>query len=346
MADATQEILALAKTRKQLHQSGLEMYSLCGERFRYRYVEGIRRPPSSYVVCGSAVDRGVNADLNNKIVTQELLPLDAVQDIARDYVANKSEGIEPDEDEKGLSIEELIGKTTDKAVRLVKAHHEVAAPKLNPFRVARRFSISLDKFFRQRATELHSKEDDLDDRWEKRTTRRMAESLNAAARDGWDLVGEQDLVEGTGDDKLDVSLPFAIRDLKTSKKSPQENAAKESEQLSVYSLASLVIDGALPSLVALDYLVDLKRGVEYKPIFSAREQKDLLPTLNRIAAAVSGIQQGVFVPIVQGAWQCDPRYCGYFHQCRYVKHPKSVTITSLSGVADNTKPELVQIKTL
>lgn len=334
--------------RKQLHQSGLEMYNLCGERFRLRYVEGHKRPPSAYMICGSATDRAVNSDLDTKIVTGELLADDAVLDIARDAVENHPEAKEIallDEDEKGKSLEQVLGETKDKAVRLVGKHHSTAAPILHPWRTARKFSVNLDKFLRTRATQTHE-EAELSEGWKRRVLHAQAAALNAAARDGYDLVGEQDLLEGekTDEGTLDVTRPLIVRDLKTSKKSPTATIADESDQLTIYSIASLVIDGKLPERVVLDYLVDLKREVKYVPVISHRTNADVAVALNRAANAIAGIGLGNFVPIPQTHWACDPRYCGFTEICRYYKQPKSVTVpTELSGSADDSKPKLVQI---
>ena len=353
----------MTKKRKQLHQSGLEQYDTCGQQFYYRYVAGIKKPPSSYMIRGSACDTGVNSDLDNKIVTAELLPRDVVLDITRDAVAKHKEvdAMVPDDDERGLSHSDLVGQITDTAVRLVGAYHDEAAPLMNPFKTQSEFSIKLDKFLRARATALYE-EADTKAGWMKRVKSAQARALNAAARDGWDLVGTRDLIEGTakivtvnGCRDLDTAQPFAIRDLKSSKKSPTQRkvengkvvslgTADESEQLTIYALASKVIDGRLPDSVALDYIVDLKRGPEYRPVTSTRTEQDVDVALNRIANAIANIQQGTFVPISQTHWQCSPLYCGYTSICPYFKQAKSVVVPeTLEGTANYTEP-LIQIQ--
>jgi hypothetical protein len=350
------------KKRKQLHQSGLEMYDVCGTRFYYRYIAGIKRPPSSYLVRGSACDTGANADLDNKIVTNELLERDVVLDITRDAVQKHKEvaNMVPDDDETGLSHADLVGQITDTAVRLVGAYHDEAAPKMKPFKTQSEFSIKLDKFLRARADSIYTEAENKAG-WMKRTMNAQARALNAAARDGWDLVGTRDLIEGTAVDVsngrfLNTNQPFTIRDLKSSKKSPtqrkEENGkivslgtADESEQLTIYALASKVIDGRLPDSVALDYIVDLKRGPEYRPVFSTRTEQDVDVALNRIANAIANIQLGSFVPISQTHWQCSSSYCGYTSICPYFKQAKSVTVpSSLEGTANYTSPPLIQIQ--
>ncbi len=35
---------------------------------------------------------------------------------------------------------------------------------------------------------------------------------------------------------------------------------------------------------------------------------------------IQGLAKGVFVPAQPTSWVCDPRYCGYYPTCKYVKH--------------------------
>jgi hypothetical protein len=335
--------------RRQLHQSALNVLNMCGQKFKFRYLEHRKSPSSSYLICGKSVDKAVGYDLNTKILTGDLAREDEILDIARDAVVNDPDaaGITAqDEDETGKSNQQIIDATKDKAVRLVTAHHSLVAPEIKPFRTARRFSISLDKFLRQRAATVHKQAEMADNSWEKRTLHREGEALNAAARQGWDFAGEVDLLEGTpvdGDkEKLDTSKPFKIRDLKTSKKSKNQADVDSDDQLTSYCMSSMVIDGRLPDAVGLDVLVDLKSGVKPQLLSSFRKPEDIDVYLNRIANAVSSIQQGVFVPARETDWWCSSKWCQYAPICPYFKHPRSTFFGDLSGVADDKLPILGQ----
>lgn len=329
--------------RKQLHQSGLEMLSKCGQQFSYRYLDGLKRRPSAYLICGTATDKAVGTDLNNKITTGELGNESEILDVARDAVENypDKESIEMDEDETGKSVEDVLGETKDKAVRLVRAHHAEVAPKIRPAATNKKFSINVDKLLRAKAKELRARAENAPSELA-RVLKMQARHLNVAARNGLDFVGEFDIVEqwtneheivdaDTGEiEPRDVSI---IRDTKTSKKSPNENTAHESNQLDSYATAHHVLYGKLPHEVKLDYLVDLKAGPKTMTLTSHRDEKDVTKFLNRLTAGVIQIESGNFVPASNNAWWCSDRFCSYHAICPYVKH----TVTSI--------PALVTIRT-
>lgn len=131
-----------------------------------------------------------------------------------------------------------------------------------------------------------------------------------------DLTGVTDIEEKTG----------AIRDTKTSGKTPREEEAHFSDQLTLYALAKRVLDktqGVIP--VTLDYLVDIKTP---KTVIreSSRSAEDFQPMLRRIETAQAAIEKGVFVPARQTDWWCNERWCGYASSCPYFRGRKQVTV--------------------
>jgi hypothetical protein len=227
MTDVAKQLEALAtKKRRQYHQSTVEMVSKCGVQAEFRYVAGIRSRPKSFLMCGTATDKSVSTDLDCKISTGELEKEDVLLDVARDAIEHYpgKEELQPEDDEVGRSIEEIVASTKDKAVRLVKAHHGNIAPEIQPRQTARRFAINLDKWLRGRASEIHAQAEDAPTPWLKRALHQQARYLNVAARDGTDFVGEQDIVE-------EIDKQIIIRDTKTSKKSPSSDTAHESHQV-------------------------------------------------------------------------------------------------------------------
>lgn len=141
--------------------------------------------------------------------------------------------------------------------------------------------------------------------------------------DGMNLqvAGEIDIQEGAA----------AIRDTKTSGKSPVKTLADTSLQLSTYALAVLSIDGTLPAKVVLDYLVQTpKRGdTKYVPLESTRTIAQVQPVLERIAKMGEVIQSGIFTPAPIDSWWCSPKFCAFHETCRYGARPVSVPVVSL-----------------
>jgi hypothetical protein len=321
------EALGPMKIRKQLHQSGLEMLSKCGIQFEFRYLKGMKRKPKSFLICGTATDAAVGTDLDCKIRTGALEQESVILDVARDAVKYHPErdNIEPEDDEVGKSNEQILGDVTDKAVRLVAAHHSEIAPTVLPTATHRKFSINMDAWLRKRAKEIHAMAETMEVKGFQKIAHQQAAYLNAAARDGFDFVGEQDIVEKT-------ETALVIRDVKTSKKSPSEDTAEKSNQLTAYAIASQVLDGKLPDAMKLDYLVDLKKSTKTMTLTTRRDDQQAITYLNRIVNAIAAIRSGIFVPAPDQAWWCDNRYCGYHSICPHVKR------------TEMSLPQFVQIK--
>lgn len=128
------EILTLSPSR-------ISMFERCQLQYYYREVEGRKTPPGIALVIGGSVDKSASADLEHKVETGELLPLDAVQTTARDHLENEWAGgvqQEPDEPtDKGDAI--------DLTVRLATLHHEAVAPLRKPVGVQVAFGVQVDE---------------------------------------------------------------------------------------------------------------------------------------------------------------------------------------------------------
>jgi hypothetical protein len=324
--------------RKQIHQSGMETLSKCGIQFSNIYLLHKRRRPKTFLISGTAIDAGVGTDLNHKIDTGDLEKESVVLDVARDS-AQKADytDLEPEDEEKGQSIEQIRDSVADKAVRLTKAHHCEIAPDIEPFKVARKFSINLDKFLRSRAKFLHQQAEMETLSHARKVLHYQATQMNAAAREGYDFVGEQDIVESVGE-------RLVIRDTKSSKKTPSADIAHESSQLTAYSLASKVLDGKLPDAVKLDYTIDLKRGVNTTTLESVRNLDDIDNYLSRLANGIATIRSGMFVPAPDVAWYCAEKYCSFWNTCPYARGRGRTDISLPSDLTGTIEKSLIQIE--
>jgi hypothetical protein len=325
-----------AKQRRQIHVSGINMANDCGQRFLFRYILGVKSPPSAFLLVGKSTDESVTQDLDHKIETGDLLPREDVLAIsaAKFEAEQENEPIELDQEEKkdGKSLDQVLGEAKDKAVCLSGLHHDEAAPHIQAVRTRRKFSVDMDAFLRLKAKELHAAGELAPDKYASKLLHGQAQSLNAAARDGVDFVGEQDIQEKIGD-------LLVIRDTKTSAKSPtpsfldgndKAGTADDSEQLTAYAVASHVVDGKLPDRMVLDFLVRTnaaKPTVKYVPTATTRSMDDVQVFLNRFTNLIHAMKTGVFVPANQSWWGCSARWCGFFDICPYSKKPKLVQIT-------------------
>jgi hypothetical protein len=350
MSDASKALKSITPRgkREQLHISGINMLEECGKRFEFRYILGIRRPPAIFMHIGTAIDESVSQDLQYKIDHGELLKRDHALEIAAAKLEQEQQRqpaeLEPSDKREGKTIEKVVAEAKDKTVALAGVHHDKAAPQIQVTHVKRKFSIDMDVWLRKRARMLHDEGDKEQDLFRAKLLHSEAAALNAASRAGLDLAGEQDIREEVHADPehfpLLDSLPvgLVIRDTKTSGKSPTKSLmdgadspgiADDSDQLTTYGLASLVLDKKLPDLMVLDYLVytPARHDVKYVPTKTVRDMSDINVFLNRFSNAVHAYRKGIFVPAKADWWGCSEQYCGYWAMCPYAKRPHTVQMT-------------------
>ena len=267
--------------KQELSVSALNMLVKCGEQYRRRYLLNEKIPPGFALTVGKATHKSVERDLAHKIEKGELLPDEAVRDIARDALVAEWEtplGVILEKEYAALGFKKARAEAIDTCVTLSSLHHEEVAPAIEPTWVERFWRLDVE------GTPV-------------------------------ELSGYIDIQEGAG----------AIRDTKTSKKSPSSDEADKSFQLSTYAMAVDAIDGAIPEKVCLDYLVHTKEP-KLVQLESTRTRPDFDHVLRRIENASLAIEKGVFTPAPMDSWWCSPKYCGYHASCPYVKRPVSVTV--------------------
>jgi hypothetical protein len=124
------------------------------------------------------------------------------------------------------------------------------------------------------------------------------------------LVGYLDVEDEAG----------AVRDTKSSKRTPGGDAAEKSDQLTMYALLTKAQKGTLPSAVILDTLIETEAGnrsIDTKR--SVRTDADLDRLVLRLQAAEKSIQAGLFLPTNPESWWCSRNWCGYYRMCPFVK---------------------------
>ena len=125
-----------------IHQSHLGMWLRCQEQFRRRYIEGEVIPPGISARRGSSVHKAAEINHAQKIKSHEDLPVDTLQDAARDEYVRlvKNEGVFIPKDkvsEKGA----LLAGGLDASTRLTKLYREVLAPTIQPSLVEEKILI-------------------------------------------------------------------------------------------------------------------------------------------------------------------------------------------------------------
>lgn len=122
--------------------SRLNMFLRCPRQFEYRYMKGIKTPPSGALFLGSRWHETLELNYRQKIDSDEDLPLGDMQE----YFAEQFD--------QGLKKEEIVynpgenaGKLKDVGVAVVEEHHKVIAPTVKPKIVEERIQVSLGEEF-------------------------------------------------------------------------------------------------------------------------------------------------------------------------------------------------------
>ena len=143
----TEEILIREPGKKPaLHQSVLAGLSKCSMQVYFRYVEGRKVPPGIALLVGTATHAAADMALVNKAKKEDPLPVEALQEKARDTLLAqvKGEGVVLDA-EDGESVEGGV----DEAVGLVRCYHREVLPvrtPASPAHVERRLRAVLEGF--------------------------------------------------------------------------------------------------------------------------------------------------------------------------------------------------------
>lgn len=118
-----------------------------------------------------------------------------------------------------------------------------------------------------------------------------------------------------------------IRDVKTSRRKPNKDAAAKSTQATAYWLAQWARTKTPPAGVAFDYIVRTPGGATTPPKTSydvqetTRSHVQVEAYIERLVAMKSTIEKGAFHPTNRETNPlCSPKYCSFFGRaCKYTR---------------------------
>jgi hypothetical protein len=118
------------------------MFLRCPRQYQFRYIEGLKIPPSGALVLGRAWHEAIEHNYSQKIASGCDLP------------SSEVEGVFADRFDKGLASEEVAfvegeepGALKDQGVALTATHHREIAPLVQPAEVESEFRVSLGEDF-------------------------------------------------------------------------------------------------------------------------------------------------------------------------------------------------------
>lgn len=139
--------LPLKKQTEQAHiysASQINMYLGCPAQYEFRYLDGLKKPPTSSMAQGRAYHTGIATNYEQKIASHEDLPVADVQDAYA--TALDAEAVEIDwfKDEKSKGIDTVKGDLKDTGVQMIEVYQADMAPKIQPAEVEAKVSIEFD----------------------------------------------------------------------------------------------------------------------------------------------------------------------------------------------------------
>lgn len=130
-----------------LSPTQIEMYTMCGESYRRRHLEGDIIPPGIALVKGSAVHVGAEVNFKQKIETRKDLPASQIVEASIACLKGKikTEGLILTDEETLIGRKKVIGTLTDSAALLAELFAAEVAPEYQPKHVEEKVRLVLPK---------------------------------------------------------------------------------------------------------------------------------------------------------------------------------------------------------
>lgn len=131
----------------ELHQSDLLLCLMCGEAFRRRVLENERRPVSYLANRGTAVHKGRQHNLSQKIESKVDCPVDEVLGATRDKAVElvRDECVDMREF-PGIPKTAVMSQLIDESTALAEKDHEIFHPDIQPVAVELNVSIEIEEY--------------------------------------------------------------------------------------------------------------------------------------------------------------------------------------------------------
>ncbi len=122
---------------KHLSKTQITMYQRCPYQYFCRYVEGLKVPPSSPLLIGSAFDTAINLEYETKIKNGKGEKVSTLQDCFAEYFDREKGNTIFEEDEKPEELK-------DTAIKTVKTFHDEICVKVEPVEVQKKDTVKFD----------------------------------------------------------------------------------------------------------------------------------------------------------------------------------------------------------
>lgn len=128
--------------KRHLSFTQINMFLHCPRQYGFRYIEGLKTPPSGAMVQGRVWHETLERNYRQKVGSDSDLPMGEMQEF---FAARFDETLT--NEEVALEPGEKPGRLKDQGVAIVAAHHRAIAPTVRPLLVEERFTIDLGHDF-------------------------------------------------------------------------------------------------------------------------------------------------------------------------------------------------------
>ena len=128
--------------KRQLSYTQINMFLRCPRQYEYRYVHGLKVPPTGAMVQSRVWHQTVELNYRQKIHSDRDLPLGEMQEF---FAAQFGAALA--KEEVAFELGEKPGTLKDQGTAIVAAHHKAIAPEVRPFLVEQPFTVALGEDF-------------------------------------------------------------------------------------------------------------------------------------------------------------------------------------------------------
>jgi len=123
--------------------SALALLMMCGQAFKFKYIDKIKEAIGVRQTCGSGAHKGREVNLKQKIESHEDLPEGDCQDATRDYVTEQfdSHDVQVEKDFEGKNKDQAKAICVDLATEFAAKDREVFQPEIQPAAVEESMAI-------------------------------------------------------------------------------------------------------------------------------------------------------------------------------------------------------------
>lgn len=263
-----------------LSYTQVRLWQTCGERYRRKYIDGVKEPQSSNLTHGKLVHSMVEEMLRHKMRTADIMTLEEINDTISDVISEKlAEVVLWDPKIPDREVLEASARG------LVKLYHE------------QRLEHAMPK-----AVEV-----------------RVSGMLNGKVpfRGYIDMLEGNPMIMGdyTPQDESASLVPHhsdSVRDLKVTGKKYGPHQVENALQLTVYAHLMGV------DHVGYDLLVETpkKRVQSFVQQSSVRSPQEKQHGCDVIEGVASAISEGCFPKADPESWVCTRKWCAFYDQCR------------------------------